>query len=578
MAITTPLAAPHLGAHVVGAARRAGRRRWWVLVVLCTSLLIVSLDNTILNVALPSIVRDFHASSSELQWIVDSYAVLFAGLMLVFGSIGDHVGRKRVFVAGLVVFATGSAMSAFSGSPHWLIASRAFMGVGGAAIMPSTLSILTNVFTEERDRARAIGMWSGTTGIGIAVGPIAGGWLLAHFWWGSVFLINVPIALAGALGALWLVPESRDPAARRPDPVGGGLSTVGMGLLLWGIIEAPDLSWSSARVVGALALAAVVLGSFVLWERHSTHPMLDLSFFRSRRFSAAIGSMSFVIFALMGALFLLTQYLQFALGYSPLAAGLRVGPVALVILVVAPLSSLLVRAVGTKVIVATGMATIAIGLALLSATTVAGHYGAALPALVLLGIGTGLAFAPSTESVMGSVPRERTGVGSATNGTALQLGGALGVGVLGSLLASRYQGRLDPVLALRGAPAAARHLVDGSLGGALAVAQHVGGAQGAALATLAREAFVSGMDLAMVVGAAVASVGAVLVLVFLPSRPDRVGGAPEPPGGPGGAPISTPGPAPGSGRAPRRPRGLRRRTWRRAGPRRRRHRPARTAR
>jgi len=492
-------------------------------VVLCTSLLIVSLDNTILNVALPSIVRDFHASSSDLQWIVDSYAVLFAGLMLVLGSVGDHVGRKRVFMAGLVVFATGSALSAFSGSPHWLIASRALMGVGGAAIMPSTLSILTNVFTQERDRARAIGIWSGTTGIGIAVGPIAGGWLLAHFWWGSVFLINVPIALAGAVAAFWLVPESKDATAKRPDPVGGVLSTVGTGLLLWGIIEAPNQTWSSPRVLGALALAVVVLTSFVLWERRSTHPMLDLSFFRSRRFSAAIGSMSFVMFALMGALFLLTQYLQFSLGYSPFAAGLRVGPVALVILVVAPLSSLLVRGVGTKAIVASGMATIAVGMGLLSRTTTAGSYGAALPALLLLGIGTGLAFAPSTESVMGSVPREKTGMGSATNGTALQLGGALGVGVLGSLLASRYQGRLDPVLAHQAVPAPALRLIDSSLGGALAVAQRVGGAQGAALAGLARRAFVNGMDLAMVVGAVVVTVAAALVLAFLPSRSDRSG-------------------------------------------------------
>ncbi|MGA2519837.1 MAG: MFS transporter [Acidimicrobiales bacterium] len=527
--MATTLSPPGSSAHRFGGGAvavvgrdAAGVRRWWVLVVLCTSLLVVSLDNTILNVALPSIARDFHASSSELQWIVDAYAVVFAGLLLVLGSVGDHVGRKRVFLAGLVVFAIGSALSAFSGSPDRLIAARAFMGIGGAAIMPSTLSILTDVFRTEQDRARAIGIWSGTTGIGIAVGPIAGGWLLAHFWWGSVFLVNVPIAVIGAVLALWLVPESKDPAARRPDPVGGALSTVGMGALLWGIIEAPSRSWASPAVIGAISGAVLVLAVFVLWERRSTHAMLDLTFFRSRRFSAAIGAMSFVIFALMGALFLLTQYLQFSLGYSPFAAGLRVGPVALVILVVAPLSAVAVRLVGTKPVVGTGMALIALGMALLSRTTVAGDYGNALPALLLLGIGTGLAFAPSTESVMGSVPRQRTGVGSGTNGTALQLGGALGVGILGSLLASRYQGRLAAALAHTPVPTSILHLIDGSLAGALTVAQRVGGSRGAALASVSRHAFVSGMDLAMVVGAVAVALGATLVLAFLPNRSDQV--------------------------------------------------------
>jgi hypothetical protein len=275
-------------------------------------------------------------------------------------------------------------------------------------------------------------------------------------------------------------------------------------------------------VIGAISGAVLVLAVFVLWERRSTHAMLDLTFFRSRRFSAAIGAMSFVIFALMGALFLLTQYLQFSLGYSPFAAGLRVGPVALVILVVAPLSAVAVRLVGTKPVVGTGMALIALGMALLSRTTVAGDYGNALPALLLLGIGTGLAFAPSTESVMGSVPRQRTGVGSGTNGTALQLGGALGVGILGSLLASRYQGRLAAALAHTPVPTSILHLIDGSLAGALTVAQRVGGSRGAALASVSRHAFVSGMDLAMVVGAVAVALGATLVLAFLPNRSDQV--------------------------------------------------------
>jgi EmrB/QacA subfamily drug resistance transporter len=483
------------------------------------SLLIVSLDNTILNVALPAIVRALHASSTQLQWIVDAYAIVFAGLLLTLGSLGDRIGRKRVFVIGLALFAAGSACSALSGSPDTLIASRAFMGIGGAAIMPCTLSIITNVFAGDEERARAIAIWSGTTGIGVSVGPIVGGWLLAHFWWGSVFLVNVPIAALGLVTSLWLVPESKDPRSRRSDPVGVALSIVGMGMLLWGIIEAPNRGWSSPLIVAALAGAMVVLALFVTWELHSRHPMLDISFFSSRRFSAAIGSMSLVIFSLFGGLFLLTQYLQFSLGYSALRAGLCIGPVALTLLVVAPVSSWLVHLVGTKVVVATGMGAIAVGFGMLSFVSVRGTYTDALPGLLLLGIGTGLALAPSTESVMGSLPRERTGVGSATNGTALQLGGALGVAVLGSLLTARYRGALHPVLVHQAISRSVLSLINGSLGGALAVADRVGGARGVELAQFARHSFVSGMDLAVTAGSAVVGAGALIALAVLPSRP-----------------------------------------------------------
>jgi EmrB/QacA subfamily drug resistance transporter len=544
MSLTTPQAGTSDGG---SSGAQSGSRRWAVLAVLCVSLLVVSLDNTILNVALPDIVRDLHASSSQLQWIVDAYAIVFAGLMLVLGSLGDRIGRKRVFVVGLVLFAAGSAASAFSRSPNTLIASRAFMGIGGASIMPSTLSILTDVFTGEQERARAIGIWSGTTGIGVSVGPIVGGWLLAHFWWGSVFLVNVPIAALGVAASMWLVPDSKNPRSQRPDPVGAALSIVGMGMLLWGIIEAPNRTWSSPLIIGSIAGAVAVLTGFVFWELHSDHPMLDVSFFTSRRFSAAIGSMSLVVFSLFGGLFLLTQYLQFSLGYSAFQAGLRVAPIALTILVVAPASSFLVRWLGTKVVVVTGMATIAVGFAIVSRTTVAGTYIDALPGLFLLGIGTGLALAPSTESVMGSLPRERTGVGSATNGAALQLGGALGVGVLGSLLASRYRGVLHPVLAHEVIPKSVLSLINGSLGGALAVAAHVGGAEGAALAAISRRGFVSGMDLAVTAATVVVSVGAVMALGMLPSR--------APPAtslGPGSGVSAPAGPAP-AGPAPAEP-------------------------
>ena len=501
-----------------GTSLSIDRRRWAVLAVLCVSLLIVSLDNTILNVALPVMVRTMHASSTQLQWIVDAYAIVFAGLLLVAGSLGDRWGRKWVFVTGLSLFALGSAASAFSGTPDRLIAARAFMGIGAAAIMPSTLSILANVFTAEHDRARAIGIWSGTTGLGVAIGPVVGGWLLAHYWWGSVFLVNVPIAALGLVATLWLVPNSKNPASKRPDPIGSGLSVVGMGLLLWGIIESSNRSWSSPLVIGAVVGAAVVLTVFARWERHSTHPMLELSFFSSRRFSAAVGAMGLVIFALMGGLFLLTQYLQFSLGYSPLQTGLRIAPIAAVLLVVAPLSSVIVRFVGTKPVVGTGMALIAVGLALLSRVTVYGTYLEALPAFLCMGLGVGLAFAPCTESVMGSLPPEQAGVGSATNGASLQVGGALGVAVLGSLLNTRYQSHLAPVLARYPIPKPILSLITGSLGGALGVAQSVGGKLGAGLGAFARVSFISGMDLAVTVGAVVVGVAAVVVVLVLPSR------------------------------------------------------------
>jgi EmrB/QacA subfamily drug resistance transporter len=490
----------------------------------------VSLDSTILNVALPTIVRAMHATSSQLQWIVDAYVIVFAGLLLVLGSLGDRVGRKWVFLVGLALFAAGSAMSAFSTTPDRLIAARAFMGVGGAAIMPSTLSILASVFTAEDERLQAIGLWSGTTGLGVAVGPVAGGWLLAHYWWGSVFLVNVPIALVGLCAAAWFVPNSRNPASKRTDPIGAVLSIIGMGVLLWGIIEAPNRSWTSPLIIGAIVAALAVLAVFAWWERRSVHPMLQLTFFRSRRFSVAIGAMALVIFALMGALFLITQYLQFSLGYSAFQTGLRIAPIAAVLLVVAPLSTLAVRYVGTKPIVFGGLALIAVGLVLLSRITVHGTYLEALPALFFVGSGVGLALAPCTESVMGSLPSPELGVGSATNSTFLQLGGALGVGVLGSLLNTRYVDRMVPQLTpyVHAIPKSMvqsiMHLITGSIGGALAVAGQVGGRQGAELAHFAKVSFVSGMDLALLVGAAVVAVAAFVVLVVLPSK-----GAPSSP-------------------------------------------------
>ena len=498
--------------------RTHGAWRWATLSVLCVTLLIISLDTTILNVALPSIVRDLHATSSELQWIVDAYAVVFAGLLLTLGAAGDRLGRKWVFLAGLVVFGAGSAFAAFSATPDRLTAARAVMGVGAAALMPCTLSILTNTFTEPRERAKAIGIWSGTAGLGVAIGPILGGFLLSRYWWGSVFLINVPIVVLGFVATVLLVPNSKNPAAQRSDPVGAVLTMAGFGLLLWGIIEAPNRGWTSPLILGAFAGAAALLVCFVVWERRSTHPMLPLRFFGNRRYSVAIASLALVMFALLGMFFILTQYLQFYLGFSPLRTGLAIGPLALILLVAAPTSVLLTRHVGTKPVVASGMALIAVGAALLAGTTVHDTYAQALPWFMVVGLGVGLAMAPLTESIMGSLPTEEAGVGSATSDTSMQIGGALGVAVLGTALNIRFHDAVDPLLAGHPVSPKVASFIEGSLGGALAVAGRLPARLGDPLAASARHGFVRGMDLGLAIAALVVAAAALVVVALLPSR------------------------------------------------------------
>ncbi len=497
----------------------APHSRWWTLAVLCVPLLIVSLDSTVLNVVLPTLVRKLHATTSELQWIVDAYVLVFGGLMLAAGSLADRVGRKRTFLAGLVAFAAGSIWAAFSGSVEMLIAARASMGIGAALIMPSTLSIITATFTDQGERQRALGFWSGTTGAGLALGPIVGGLLMAHFWWGSVFLINVPVAVLGLVCAIPLVPDSRDPDASRLDSRGALLSVTGLGLLLWAIIEAPVHGWSSALVLGAGCGGLAVLGSFVAWERHTPHPMLNLGFFRHRRFSAAVICNGLLAFGLYGALFVLTQLLQFQLGYTPLQAGVRVLPAAGAIAVMAPLSTVLVRRLGAKLTVTVGLLVVAGGLLQISGATVATSYSGTVLGMVLLGIGAGLVIPSSTGAVMGSLPSAHTGVGSATNGSFMQIGGALGVAVIGSLLSTRYQNRITAKLEPYQVPHAIQEAIRGSLGDALVVARQIGGLTGQALAQFARSAFISGMDLGLLTAGIVALAGALFALLVLPSRP-----------------------------------------------------------
>ena len=515
MSVTAPRAPSQPGA---GAARPV-QRRWLALLVLCVSLLIVTLDNTILNVALPTLVRDLNATSSQLQWIVDSYAMVFAGLMLVAGSLGDRFGRKRVFLVGLASFGGASAWAAFSGSVGILIAARAGMGVGAAMMMPSTLSIITDMFQEPAQRQRAIGMWAATSGLGIAIGPMAGGVLLAHFWWGSIFLVNVPIAVVGLLCAVALVPESRNPRAARSDPIGGVLSIAGLGLLLWAIIEAPTHGWTSFTVIGAGTAALLVLAGFAAWEHAIDHPMLNLAFFRNRRFSVASASMSVAMFAMMGTLFVMTQLLQFGFGYSAIEAGVRILPAAAVLAITAPASTLVIHRFGTKLTVGVGLLTVSAGLWQLSLASVSSTYVDVVAGMVLLGLGAGLVMPAVTASIMGTLPRGQTGIGAATNGVSVQVGGALGVAVIGSLLSTRYQNLMTDRLSSYRLPHSVMDTVLGSIGGALRAAAQVGGAPGAALSQWAHSSFISGMDLGLSVAAVAAATAAVLAFAALPARP-----------------------------------------------------------
>jgi EmrB/QacA subfamily drug resistance transporter len=497
---------------------RAYRRRWWTLGVMCLSLLVIGLDNTILNVALPTLVRDLHASSSQLQWIVDAYALVFASLLLTAGSLGDRFGRRRVLGAGMLIFGIGSVLSAFAQTPGSLITWRALMGLGGAMIMPSTLSIVSNVFPSE-ERGRAIGIWAGFSGIGIAIGPVVGGWLLEHFWWGSVFFINVPVIAVAVLAGLFLVPESRDPAATPLDPVGAVLSTAGLTALTYGLIEAPSHGWTDGMILGSFAAAVVLLGAFVLAELRVRHPMMDVRLFQNGRFTAASIGTALVFFALFGSLFFLTQYLQFVLGYGTLEVGVRLIPVAGALVVGAPLSARLVERIGTKAVVTGGLVLVGAGLLLLATASPASGYSLVISSLVVLGLGMGMTMAPATEAIMGALPRARAGVGSAVSTTVRQVGGVLGVAVLGSLLSSVYGTRLTDTL--RGLPSTIVSAASDSVGAAVGIGARLGVAPGRALVDAAHSAFIHGMDITLVVAAGVALIGALVALLFLPARATR---------------------------------------------------------
>jgi len=489
-------------------------RRWWILPVLCLSLFMVVMGNTVLNIALPEISESLRATGAELQWMVDAYALVFAGLLFTAGSLGDRFGRKGALTLGLVVFGAGSLGATFAEGATGVIAGRAVMGVGAAFVMPSTLSILTHVFPPQ-ERARAIGIWAGVAGAAGAVGPLASGWLLRHFYWGSVFWLNVPVVVVALVAGRFLVPRSRHPDRVPLDPLGALLSIGAIGSLVYGVIEAPSYGWTDPSILGAFGAAAVLLAAFIGWELRATDPMLDVRYFRRRGVTSGSLAISAVFFGMFGMFFLLTQYLQLVRGHSALGAAVRTLPFALTIMVAAPSSAHLAARFGTRAVVGTGLTMAGTGLVLVGRSGLDTSYAQLAVSLVVLAAGMGLTMAPSTATIMASLPHEKAGVGSALNDTTRELGGALGIAVLGSLAASTYTSSLRD--AAGGVPAQVSEHLGNSLADALRTAGSLG-ADGVRVADAARQAFVDGMSRALTVGGLVAYAGAVAVVVLLPRR------------------------------------------------------------
>ncbi len=540
------------------------KRRWLILGVLVICLLVVILDNTILNVALKTVQSDLDASQSQMQWAVDSYALVFAGLLITWGVLGDRLGRKWVLVGGMATFGLTSALCSFAHSPTELIIFRALMGIGAAAVQPQTLSILQNVF-EPDERPKAIGIWAGASGMAIAIGPIAGGALIKYFWWGSIFLVNVPIVIVGLIAILALVPNSKNPRPGRLDPFGVVLSMIALVVLVYGVIEGGNTNeWLRWNSFGAILLGVALLALFVYMQSRSTHPTIDVSLFRNRHFSAGVAALAVTFFVLMGSTFYLAYFLQAVRGYTALAAGVALVAVAGAVMIAAPLSARLSARFGPRIVTGTGMAIF--GLTMMS-------YGLATRAMpqwvieimmVGFGVGMGLVMTPATNSIMSAVPKEKAGAGAAVNNTVRQVAAALGVAVLGSLLAVAFRSHLgsdaptrlaaeldQPAAVVAQMPADAqvrtyvKHDSSESIGGAL---EYVGKAstalqqrgKSAAAADLtpaqiaqqrahaqqaiggfvdsAKDAFMSAMRVTSVVGGLIGLVGAVAAFTFLPNR------------------------------------------------------------
>ncbi|MGW6524266.1 MFS transporter [Streptomyces sp. NPDC054962] len=496
-------------------------KRWSALIVLCLSLLIVVMANTSLIVAAPDMTTDLGLSSSDLQWVIDGYTVPYAALMLVLGSIGDKYSRRGALVTGLLVFAGGSVMGSLVDQTELVITARAIMGVGAAVVMPATLSLLVAIFPR-RERAAAITAWTATSGLAIAVGPLVAGWLLQDHAWGSTFLINVPIAVVAVVGALALVPPSKAAGMGRIDYVGGLLSIVSVGSLVYATIEGPHFGWGTGPITAAVVAGAGLVG-FVAWELRHPHPMLDVRKFRLRPFSGSMLAVLFFFFGTFGAIYYSTQFLQFVLDYDALETGVRLLPLAGAVFVGAAVTGRLTPKLGVRAMVVSGMAIGTAGVFLLTRVDTGSTYADFLAPMMMLGFAIGLSVSPATDTIMGSFPESELGVGGGANDTALELGGSLGIAILGSLLGTAYRDELTDLVG-GNLPATALETAKDSVGGGLAVAEQVakdpaGGAQQAqALVEAVHEAFAHGVAQTSLVGGIIMAAGTLIVFAVLPGR------------------------------------------------------------
>jgi len=484
-------------------------RRWFILAVLCLSLVMVVMAVSGLNTALPRIQEDLGASATELQWIIDAYALVFAGLLLIAGAMGDRFGRKGALLIGLVVFGAGSLVSGLASSTSQVIAGRAVSGVGAALLMPATLSLIIAVFPPE-ERTRAIAVWVGFAGAGGAIGPVVSGVLLNHFWWGSVFLANLPVVAIAAVAVAIFSPRSRDDAATPLDARGAVLSLVGIAALLFGIIEGPERGWTDIVVLGTVVVAVVFIVGFVLWERRARHPMLPMSFFLDRRFSVGSAVVMTTFGLLFGFFFSFTLYLQFARGYSPLEAGLASLPSAVALVLVSSRSAGIAERLGSGRAMALGFVLIGIGMVIFTQVGLDTPFLVLVLGMVIFSSGAAVAMAPATGNIMSAVPPAKTGVGSAVNDTTRELGGALGIAIFGSIVNSAYRSGVD--LGDLGLPAPLAHSAGQSIGAATGIGAQLGGEQGDAVLQRAASAFTDAFNTSMIVSAAIAFAAAAIVL------------------------------------------------------------------
>lgn len=496
-------------------------RRWWALLVLCLSLLITVMANTSLIVAAPDMTTDLGLSSSDLQWVVDAYTVPYAALMLVLGSIGDKYSRRGALVLGLLIFAGGSVMGSMVDETSLVIVARAIMGVGAAVVMPATLSLVVATFPRS-ERTKAITAWAATSGLAIAVGPLVSGWLLEDHAWGSTFLINVPIAVLAVFGALALVPPSKAEGMGRIDYVGGLLSIVTVGSLIYAAIEGPHSGWGAGPVTAAV-VAGVALAAFVAWELRHPHPMLDVRKFALRPFSGSMLAVLFFFFGMFAVIYYSTQFLQFVLGYGALDTGVRLLPLAGAVFLGSMVTGMLAPKLGVKAMVVAGMVVGTAGMFLLTQIDKGSTYGDFLAPMMMLGLALGLSISPATDTIMGSFPESELGVGGGVNDTALELGGALGIAVLGSLLGTAYRGELTDLVGNR-LPAEAMETAKDSVGAGLAVAERVaqdpsaGPQQAQAAVDAVHQAFAHGVAQTSLIGGIIMAAGTLIVLAVLPGR------------------------------------------------------------